>query len=557
MLVVATALALSSTPSDAAASATNVRPIVTGWLPYWQPVTATDTVTANADLFREASPFIWSVTSATNVNLQLSSTSVHSMVSALHAHGIKVIPTFTTTMNADSFATLLRSRAKRLEQVNALVRAATAYGVDGVDLDYENINFGSSAARATVKNTYPILVHALQRALSAHGMTTAVTVPARTSDTDPNWAVYDYARLGASADLFRIMTYDYHWSGGPPGAMAPRGWVNRVLAYAVTRVPSSKISFGLPSYGRDWFDGTVSGKCPAGAHVTTSGTSAYFTAFAAARGIAMHWNRAGSSRTFTYRKRYTSGSTSCVARRVVWFDDAGSFRVKLPLVARYHLRGVAIWALGNETSSMWSTMQSYGASVAKRSVQLAIQAPGSLTYGATGTIGGTVSQSGAPVAGLGVQLQRLRSDGTWAVVARGVSGSTGHVSFPVTPQATNQYRLATPSTWRYRLSRSSGLQLPVTYRVYVGATSQRLSSSARTYQLGGHVNPGTSGTNVMLQLSRNGHWVTRASSSTSAGGRYTLSVTIMHSGTRLVRVLAGPGGSLARGTSSVVKATFN
>lgn len=557
MFVVAAAVAFSSGPSDATTSATSVRPIVTGWLPYWNATAATNTVTGNADLFREASPFIWSVTSPTSVNLQLPSSSVQNMVSALHARGIKVIPTFTTTMNADSFASLLRSRSERLQQVNALVSAASRYGADGVDLDYENINFGSSAARATVKNTYPVLVRALQRELSARGMTTVVTVPARTSDTDPNWAVYDYANLGAAADLFRIMTYDYHWGGGPPGAMAPRGWVNRVLAYAVTRVPSSKISFGMPSYGRDWFDGTVSGSCPSAAHVTTSGTSAYFTAFAASRAIAMQWDRAGSSRTFTYRKRYSTGSTTCVAKRVVWFDDAGSLRAKLPLVARYHLRGIAIWALGNETPGMWSTLQSYAASVAKKSVQLSTQAPDSLTYGSTGTIGGTVRQSGAAVAGLGVQLQQRQSDGTWTVVARDVSTATGQVSFPVTPQETSQYRLVSPATWRYRLSRSTDLALPVAYRVYLGATTQRVTASARTYQFAGHVNPGTGGTTVLLQFSRNGNWVTRSSSTTSAGGRYTFAVTVKHSGTRFVRVLAGPGGSLTRGTSAVVKATFN
>ena len=52
-----------------------------------------------------------------------------------------------------------------------------------------------------------------------------MTVASRISAKDPNWWVYDYKALGLQADRVRIMTYDYSWSGGPAGPIAPKWWV--------------------------------------------------------------------------------------------------------------------------------------------------------------------------------------------------------------------------------------------------------------------------------------------------------------------------------------------
>jgi len=541
--------------SGAARSTAPVRPIVTGWLPYWGTSAATSVVTANAGLFREASPFFFTTTSATGVRLQGSSAALQSMTSTLHARGIAVIPTFTTTMDADRFAAVLRDRSKRREHVRALVRAAVSFGVDGVDLDYESINFGSRAARDLVRAKYPVLLDELDAALAARGMVSSVTVPARRSDADPNWWVYDYGRLGSAVDRFRIMTYDYSWSGGSPGPIAPKSWVRSVVAYAVTRVAPSKISFGLPSYGRDWFTGTVKGRCPSVAKQSTSRTSAQMASFARSRSIAPRWNRAGTSRTFTYRQRYTSGGRSCVARREAWFDDARSFRTKLGLVAQYQLRGVAVWALGNETAGMWRSMHRYAAAVAVKRTSLSVNAPARVVYGSKSVVRGKVRVDGVAESGVRVTLWRRGLSGSWGQVATRSSGAAGQVGFAVAPRRHTQYQLRNVATWAASGARSAAPVARVAYRVALDRLASRVTVHARQYVLRGTVAPGLAGVVVHAQLRHGGRWVTRGTATVGSGGQFALTVRVRQAGDRTVRVLAAPG-VLDAGASRAVGLSF-
>jgi spore germination protein len=540
-------------PATAGAPALEPRPVVTGWMPYWSPAESTAAVTGHADLFREASPFFFS-TSAGAVNLQGSSTSLRSMVSSLHAHGITVIPTFTTSMNADQFAALLSDRSARRAHVRMLVRTAAAYGADGVDLDYENINFGSSAARDVVRAKYPVLVSQLDAALAAAGMLSSVTVPARRSDSDPNWWVYAYGPLGRHADRFRIMTYDYSWSGGAPGPISPRSWVDEVLAYAVTRVPAARISFGMPSYGYDWYTKTVKGRCGSSAKSTVSRTSAQMIAFAANRGIDPVWNANGTSRTFSYRAHYGNG---CVVRRVAWYDDARSFRTKLPLVAKYHVRGVAIWALGNETPVMWRTMHRYAMRVAVRPTLVRASTPDHVVFGTRTRARGTVLVGGKPRAGVPVTLWRRPVGGSgWTKVGQATSGSDGHVAIEITPRSHMQYQMRTPRAWAYTAGRSDVSTTRVSYRVALDRTGARRSVSGRTATVSGQVTPGSGGVVVRKQFLRDGRWVTVPGRTTvDAHGRFSVTVQARHPMTRTLRLVA-TAGRLDMGTSGTLRLTF-
>ena len=102
---------------------------------------------------------------------------------------------------------------QRAAHVAALVDLVTANGFDGIDLDYEAMNFGGTATdKASARNGFVTLVRELGAALDRQGRLLSVTVGARTRVDDPNWSVFDYAGIGPAADRFRIMTsYDYHW----------------------------------------------------------------------------------------------------------------------------------------------------------------------------------------------------------------------------------------------------------------------------------------------------------------------------------------------------------
>ena len=62
----------------------------------------------------------------------------------------------------------------------------------------------------------------------------------------------DWTAIGGVADSVKIMAYDYHYASTDAGAITPLDWLDKVVTYAETTVPRSKIIVGLPWYGYDW-----------------------------------------------------------------------------------------------------------------------------------------------------------------------------------------------------------------------------------------------------------------------------------------------------------------
>lgn len=367
VLLMAVLLAVGFITGPAAGAGGKVAPkkYVTGWLPYWNADAAARSVKNNRAVFDDASPFVFDAISTKRIDLKLSSDSWRQMRTSLRQSGVENIPTIATDMSAADFARIVRSPQRRAAHARTLVALVDRYNVDGIDLDYESINFGSNADKATIRAKYPLLVRELDARLNKRGATTSVTVASRTSARDPNWWVFDYKALGAEADRVRIMTYDYSWSGGPAGPIAPKWWVQDVAAYAAKAIAPRKVSIGMPAYGRDWFAGKISGKCPAGAKATFSRTTRDMKAFANHINVKPEWRERASSRYFTYVRTYQSGGMKCKAKRVVWYDDARSLQAKTPLVKRYNLRGIALWALGNEDAASWDELRSFGRQLAR------------------------------------------------------------------------------------------------------------------------------------------------------------------------------------------------
>jgi spore germination protein len=341
------------------------RKFVTGWLPYWNTAEATKSVVDNANLFQDASPFVFDANSRTDISLTADTDEWRQMRRSLRSAGVANIPTVATDLSADEFARIVKNPDRRADHARALAQVVGRYNLDGIDLDYESINFGSTTAKETVRKYYPALLRNLDARLDRMGAVTSVTVAARTSRTDPNWWVYNYPALGRHADRVRIMTYDFHWSGGSPGPIAPKWWVNDVASYASRAIAPRKVSLGMPAYGRDWFVEKLSGTCPSSARETVSRTTRQMWEFAGAVGKSAQWRERATSRHFTYVRKYSSGGQTCQVKRAVWFDDGRSLDTKVQLVDKYGLRGIAIWALGNEGPGSWPLLREYGRTLAK------------------------------------------------------------------------------------------------------------------------------------------------------------------------------------------------
>jgi len=529
-------VAITSASADTAP-----RRIVNGWLPYWSMSGSLNSVTTNADLWSDASPFWYQATGATTITKHPGAGDTL-VIDALRIRNIKVVPTVTESLDAPGMAKLLADPSQRAAHVTALVNLVTANGFDGVDLDYESMNFGgTSTDRASVRSGFVTLVRELGAALDAHGRLLSVTVGARTRADDPNWSVFDYGGIAPSVDRFRIMTYDYHWRGGSPGAVAPVWWVNTVLAYAVTAVPASKIEVGVPLYGYDWpADPTQ----PDGYGVATSRTYQQAEALRVQYGAVRQWSASEGAPYFTY-------TAPDGVKHIVWYNDADATKTKMTFIEKYGVRGLVFWAVGSEDTKQWAALRSYAI---QKSTKLTISAPAAVTYGTSATVSGTLTTtSGAAAPGQKVVLQWLAPGNTmWRTVATGTTSSTGTVSLRYTPGTNGYFRLYAYSSWSYLASSSASVTTLVRWRVSASFYDATVSRGT-TVRLTGSVAPIRARTLVQRQRYVNGAWTTEASTTVRSDGTYAFSFTWNTAGTYTYRVVV-PGTSLnATGYSATLK----
>jgi spore germination protein len=209
------------------------------------------------------------------------------------------------------------------------------YGYTGVNIDFEAVPHRDRAE-------FTAFIRELATAMRAAGYLTVVSVPAELQD-DPNdsWAgAFDFKALAPNVDILQLMTYDENGPWGPPGPVAGLDWVLPCVQFAVSVVPSAKISLGIPAYGYDW-------------NLTkNTGVQVYWRqipALITKSGAVPQWDVTSSSPYFTY----TSANGS---NHVVWYEDAQSIPLKSALTETYNLMGVSVFALGYEDQTFWEAI---------------------------------------------------------------------------------------------------------------------------------------------------------------------------------------------------------
>jgi len=372
--VLAVAVALSA-PVGAAAQPAGGEPevrvraagaqVASGWIVHWRLDKGVNAVSRHAELVKDVSFFWFRATRTSQVveqepGAQPSLARLRSSILALQALGITTYVTVTDAgFDATAMARLLGDRQRRGQLVASLVQVASDAGADGVDIDFEHMNFGSVGAdRTAVKKRFPRFLGQLQTRLHADGLKLSIALPARTGARDGSWEVFDYRAIAPVVDRARVMAYDFHVPSGQRGPVAPLPWVNDVARFAGATF-GRKASLGLPAYGYNWHVKRLSGTCPAGATNATSGTTRAFRALAAREQVTPTYQRSVAEYTFSYRRTWSDGGRTCRVKRTVWFEDSRSVKDKLPLLRRHGLGSVAIWRLGGERPATWRVLGGY------------------------------------------------------------------------------------------------------------------------------------------------------------------------------------------------------
>lgn len=231
--------------------------------------------------------------------------------------------------NNELVAYLLENPDVQLTLINNIYENLDEKKYSGLDVDFEFIP-------GAYRDAY---VSFIGRIKQRFGDTydVSVAVPPKTSGTQPGllYEGIDYASLGEVADSIFLMTYEWGYKYGPPMAIAPIPNVRKVLDYAVSVIPISKITMGIPNYAYDW-------PLPYERDVTVAETIGYTEAIARAYqyGSEILYDEDSKAPYFYYQKEGIS--------HVVWFEDIRSIVAKFDLVEMYGFLGAGYWNLMRE-----------------------------------------------------------------------------------------------------------------------------------------------------------------------------------------------------------------
>jgi spore germination protein YaaH len=228
---------------------------------------------------------------------------------------------------------VLSDSNKRKSIIDSILFIMARDQYSGVNVDIENIF-------STDRGYYSTFIKELKNKLSSYGYLTTVSIPAKTSDMKTSkWSGgYDYAVIGKYADQILLMTYDEHYFGGAAGPIASAPWVENVLKYASSQIPSKKILVGIAGYGYDW--SSTGNKV-----VTFNGVENVISQNV----IQPQWDDTAKSPYYEYTKDGV--------QHTVWYENTQSIGYKLDLVHKYNLGGIGIWKLGYENSNFWSAIE--------------------------------------------------------------------------------------------------------------------------------------------------------------------------------------------------------
>ena len=137
---------------------------------------------------------------------------------------------------------------KAAETIKAYLEKCRALGLDGIDLDYENLPAKHRVAYGAFIAT---LSEKLDEAGKKLSICVAYTPGMSQALADPGF--YDPGVIAKHCDLVRVMCYDKHLASQPghgPTSTAP--WARAAMKYWLQHIPRKKLVMGLPAYSNDY-----------------------------------------------------------------------------------------------------------------------------------------------------------------------------------------------------------------------------------------------------------------------------------------------------------------
>lgn len=252
-------------------------------------------------------------------------------VTQAHEKGLQVwglIDNF--TMDVSTFEVLSRS-STRQNVISQLIGSALNVGLDGINVDFENLS-------EDVGTHFLQFLRELSIECHKNNLVLSVDNPVPKDFTSH----YDRAEQGRVVDYVIIMGYDEHYVGSEEaGSVASLPWVEEGVQDTLAEVPAERVINAVPFYTRLW-------KTTGGALTSEAIGMDQAQEVVATYGAETYWDKTTSQ---TYGTFESEGSTY-----QIWMEDAQSIAAKVQLVPKYGLAGVAAWKLGFENSGIWQVI---------------------------------------------------------------------------------------------------------------------------------------------------------------------------------------------------------
>ncbi len=252
------------------------------------------------------------------------------------SNGYQVWGLVTNSFDPDLTQKVLRDPTARDNVIRQLLVLARLYGLDGINVDFENMYLAD-------RDYFVQFLRELTPLAREQGLTVSVDVTVKSQSA--NWSlVYDRKRIAEAVDYVALMTYDEHWASSPqPGPVASLPWVERGLQGVLAEIPADKLLLGIPFYTRLWQetrqeDGSVK-------------VSSRVLSMPAASRLLMEKGITPvlDQRNWLNYATYQEGNTTFK----IWLEDEFSLLQRLEMARKYNLAGIAIWRRGFEHPGTW------------------------------------------------------------------------------------------------------------------------------------------------------------------------------------------------------------
>lgn len=291
--------------------------------------------------------------SVTDNNGNISSIASTTYVNYAHQLGLEVWALVDNFSDNIDQMELLSHTSARENLVNQLISEALTSGVDGINVDFEQIP-------TDVGEHYIQFIRELSVKCRINHLVLSVDnyVPKGYNEH------YHRKEQGIVADYVIIMGYDEHFAGSyEAGSVASYGYVKEGIEETIKDVPAEKVINAVPFYTRLWKEVPKTEEELEGQKGTEAGLYD-MKVTSEALGMSAALSRvtdAGAEITWddTVKQHYARWEDSDGATYQIWLEDADSLEAKLQLMKENNLAGTAAWKLGFETSDIWDLILKY------------------------------------------------------------------------------------------------------------------------------------------------------------------------------------------------------